>query len=123
MTTKATKALAKGHNRTAILSTGLARVNSLTRAAKHLPELLTAFAEWTAGDIYVCRKTATYRYRFGARSKSITPWSAIAIELFPTVADLAFAAAVFHREPLEASPAPSTRGAAGTRVNVISIAA
>lgn len=114
-------------NRRTIRSTGLARLNHLTRAARHLPELLAAFAEWTAGEIYICRKTGTYRYRFGDRSKSIAPWSKLARELFPTVADFAFAASVFHQdEPLSAAcetAAPSTRAAAGTRVNVLSIAA
>lgn len=127
MTKKARRALSLGQNRTTILSTGLARVNHLTRAARHLPLLLDAFAEWAAGEIYVCKKTGTYRYRFGERSKGTAAWSSIAVELFPSVADFAFAAAVFHEsEPIRAAcpaSAPATSAAAGGRVNVIHIAA
>lgn len=112
--------------RSRILSTGLSRVNRLTRAAAHLGDLLPAFEQWSAGEIYVCRKTGDYRHRFGDRSKSVAPWNRLARSLFPTVADFAFAAAVFAQEtpqePAEAPRAISTRDAAGTRVNVISMA-
>lgn len=120
------KAIAFGQYRTAIRSTGLIKINRLVRAARHLPELLEAFAEWSAGEIYVCKKTATYRYRFGERSKSVTPWSSIAVGLFQSSAEFAFAAAVFHEEPPQSEadglPASDTRAACGTRVNVFKIA-
>ena len=57
-------------------------------------ELRPAFAEWIAGEIYVCKKTGTYRYRFGVRSKSVAPWSATAEKLFSSPAAFAFAAVV-----------------------------
>lgn len=77
-----------------IRSVGLSKINQLVRAACHLKELRPAFAEWIAGEIYVCKKTGTYRYRFGERSKSVAPWSATASRVFSSPAGFAFAAVV-----------------------------
>jgi hypothetical protein len=110
-----------------IRSTGFTKINQLVRAARHLRELRPAFAEWVAGEIYVCKKTATYRYRFGKRGKSVTPWSATAEKVFSSPAAFAFAAVVLggslrsaitiaekiEREQTAAAPA---------RVNVIQLA-
>jgi hypothetical protein len=99
------------------------KINQLVRAAAHLKELKPAFAEWQAGEIYVCKKTGTYRYRFGVLSKSVTPWSAIVEKLFTSPAGFAFAAMVLAPETKEsitqplALPAPST-----DRVDVVALA-
>jgi hypothetical protein len=114
-----------------IRSTGFSKINQLVRAARHIKELRPGFAEWVAGEIYVCKKTATYRYRFGDRSKSIAPWSATAEKVFSSPAGFAFAAVVLggslkacitkaeeiEREQLAASAAPASH-----RVNVIQMA-
>ncbi|WP_395736296.1 hypothetical protein [Prosthecobacter sp.] len=125
-TTNASKALALGENRTAIRSLGVTKTNRLVRAARHLDTLRDAFAEWEAGEIYVCKKTGDYRYRFGDRSKSITSWNAAARELFASPAEFAFAVAVFSPEtPVEqpaAAPAPQTTAPRSTRVSVLQIA-
>lgn len=88
-----------------IRSLGLAGVNRTVRAARHLDALKPAFAEWQAGDIYVCKKTGDYRYRFGDLSKHITPWSRAAREVFPTPAAFAFAALVFSSDEPTEKPA------------------
>jgi hypothetical protein len=77
-----------------IRSVGFSKINQLVRAARHLRELRPAFAEWIAGEVYVCKKTGTYRYRFGVRSKSVAPWSATAEKVFTSPDALAFAAVV-----------------------------
>lgn len=77
-----------------IRSIGLSKINQLVRAACHYKELRPAFAEWIAGEIYVCKKTGTYRYRFGERSKSVAPWSETATRIFASPAGFAFAAVV-----------------------------
>ena len=77
-----------------IRATGFSKINQLVRAARYYKELRPAFAEWVAGDIYVCKKTGTYRYRFGKRGKSVTRWSAMAEKLFSSPAGFAFAAVV-----------------------------
>jgi len=114
-----------------IRSVGLSKINQLVRAARHLKELRPGFAEWVAGDIYVCKKTGTYRYRFGERSKSIAPWSETAQRVFSSPAGFAFAAVVLggslkscitraeqiEREQLAATAKPET-----SRVNVIQLA-
>lgn len=126
MNTTARKALALGENRTAIRSIGVSKINRLVRAASHLDTLRDAFAEWEAGEIYVCKKTATYRYRFGDRSKSVTSWSHIATQLFRSAAEFAFAAAVFAPETPQEQPAPAqaiqTPAPRVERVNVIHLA-
>lgn len=61
------------------------------------PELITAFAEWIAGEIYVCKRTGKYRYRFGARSKSVAPWSATAEKAFASATDFASAAQAYAK--------------------------
>lgn len=104
-----------------IRSAGFTKINQLVRAAAHISELRPAFAEWQAGDIYVCKKTGTFRYRFGALSKSVTPWSAIAERLFCSPAAFAFAALVLGPDSSEpvtklALPAPAER------VDVVSLA-
>src|SRR6476659_4700191 len=82
------------HNRTAIRSVGLAKINRLVRAARHLDDLRPAFTAWNAGAIYVCKKTGTYRWRFGKNAKSAASWSKIAVDLFDSPATFALAAAV-----------------------------
>lgn len=84
---------------TQIRSLGFTKVNRLVRAHRHLDDLRPAFAEWQAGEIYVCKKTGSYRYRFGERSKSPAPWSKIAQDLFATPAEFALAAVVLAPEP------------------------
>jgi hypothetical protein len=126
MNTTAQKALALGENRTAIRSLGVTKTNRLIRAASHLDTLRDAFAEWEAGEIYVCKKTFTYRYRFGDRSKSVTAWNGVAKRLFHSPAEFAFAVAVFSPEmPVEqpaAVPATPSTAPRSTRVNVLQIA-
>jgi hypothetical protein len=77
-----------------IRSVGFSKINQLVRAARYHSELRPAFAEWIAGEIYVCKKSGTYRYRFGNRSKSIAPWSAIATRVFSSPEAFAFGAVV-----------------------------
>ncbi|HEX3818601.1 MAG TPA: hypothetical protein VHW03_09965 [Chthoniobacterales bacterium] len=111
-----------------IRSIGLTKINQLVRAAGHLQELKPAFAEWIAGEIYVCKKTGTYRYRFGVRGKSVAPWSATAEKLFSSPAAFAFAAVVLggtlkacitRAEQIEREARPALPAA---RVNVIEMA-
>jgi hypothetical protein len=113
-----------------IRSTGFSKINQLVRAARHLKELRPAFAEWIAGEIYVCKQTGTYRYRFGKRGKSIAPWSDIAQNTFASPAGFAFAAVVLGgslrsaitlAEKLERDAEAST-AATPARVNVIQLA-
>lgn len=119
----------KSNNVTKIRSTGLTRINQLVTAHKHLQALRPAFTEWAAGEVYVCKKTGDYRYRFGEQSKSVTPWSKVARETFATPAALAFAAMVLGEEPTEQTPAPpavtivKSAGASSHRANVIALAA
>ena len=103
---------------TQIRRTGLTKINQLVRAASALPQLKPAFAEWQAGEIYVCKKTGTYRYRHGDLSKSTTPWSATAEKIFSSPAAFAFAAMVLAPEHVEepitkaqeaAKPGPAAR--------------
>lgn len=105
-----------------IRSVGFSKINQLTRAARHLGVLRPAFSEWQEGGIYVCKKTGSYRYRFGDHSKSVAPWSAIAEKLFSSPAAFAFAAMVLgpsKRQPLtQSTPAP----VAVVRVDVIQLA-
>jgi len=98
----------------------IAKANRLQRAAKHLETLRPAFAEWAAGDVYVCKKTATYRYRFGALSKSVTAWDSAVREIFATPEDFAFAAMVLGAEKPAALPAPAAKV---ERANVVKLAA
>lgn len=110
-----------------IRSVGFSKINQLVRAARHLRELRPAFAEWVAGEIYVCKKTGTYRYRFGKRTKSVAPWSETAERVFSSPAGFAFAAVVLggslkscitRAEQIEAAAAAPTNA----RVNVIELA-
>lgn len=112
-----------------IRSIGFSKINQLVRAAGHYRELRPAFAEWIAGEIYVCKKTGTYRYRFGDRSKSVAPWSATAEKLFTSPAAFAFAAVVLggtlracitRAEQLDQQR--QTAEAPRARVNVIQLA-
>jgi hypothetical protein len=79
--------------------------NAVRISPADLKELQPAFAEWIAGQIYVCKKTGAYRYRFGKRSKSKTAWSATATRVFSSPAQFASAAAAMGGTP---TPAPST---------------
>lgn len=111
-----------------IRSLAIGKANTLQRAARHMPQLAPAFAEWSAGEIYVCRKTGSYRYRFGEVSKSIAPWDALARDLFATPAAFAFAALVLGPAPRIPAPkvasksAPKPAVSNGGRVNVIQLA-
>jgi hypothetical protein len=112
-----------------IRSVGFTKINQLVRAARHYKELCPAFAEWIAGEIYVCKKTGTYRYRFGKRSKTLAPWSATVERVFSSPAGFAFAACVLgptlttsitiaENIAREAQPDGTSR----SRVNVIQLA-
>jgi len=103
-------------------SIALSKVNRLQRCHRHLDELQPAFADWAAGEIYVCRKTGTYRYRFGDRSKSIAAWDPLAREIFQTPEAFAFAAMVFA-EPAAPESTPAPLPASTGRVNVLALAA
>ncbi len=103
---------------TKIRSVGVSKINQLVRAAAHLKTLQPAFAEWSAGDVYVCKKTGDYRYRFGVAGKSVTPWSATARKVFASPAALAFAALVLGEEKKVTRELPVENG----RANVISMA-
>ena len=113
-----------------VRSAAISKANRLQGCHRHLEQLAPAFAEWSEGEIYVCKKTGTYRYRFGDRSKSVTSWDAIARKLFATPADFAFAAAVLGGTPqLQAGPAPlalpdgdKTAAVKTGRVNIIALA-
>jgi hypothetical protein len=110
---------------TEIRSLGLTKVNRLVRAARHLDDLRPAFAEWINGEIYICKKTGTYRYRFGANSKSVTNWSKCAQELFENPAAFALAATVLGAESaLKCSDAeaPRAKKADTGRANIIKLA-
>lgn len=107
-----------------IRSTGLSKLNRISRAAPHLADLREAFDAWNAGDIFICKKTGDYRYRYGDLSKSRAPWSTLARHLFATPAEFAFAALIFtggtaSGPPEQERPSPPSTG----RVNVLEIAA
>ena len=109
----------------AIRRSGVSKTNRLVRAARHIETLAPAFEEWQRGDIYVCSKKHDYRYRFGDRSKSTAPWSAVATQLFATPAEFAFAAMVLG--PEQSAPAKKitpalAKPAARERLNVIQLA-
>jgi hypothetical protein len=82
-----------------IRSLGLSKVNHLVKAAARYQELQPAFADWAAGEVYVCKKTGDYRYRFGEQSKSIATWNTAAREIFAGPEELAFAAMVLAAKP------------------------
>lgn len=112
---------------TQIRSTGLSKINRLQRAAVHLDVLRPAFAQWQAGEIYVCKKTGTYRFRFGEQSKSVTPWSGVAAQLFGDPAAFAFAAMVLGADAPPAPSLPASKPAAALpaparRVDVVALA-
>ncbi len=106
-----------------IRSAGFTKINQLVRAHAHLKEIRPAFAEWQAGEIFICKKTGAYRYRFGERSKSITPWSATVEKLFSSPAAFAFAALVLAPETNESITQPLALPATAVeRANVIALA-
>lgn len=105
-----------------IRSIAIGKANRLQRVHPHLEQLRPAFAEWGAGEIYVCKKTGDYRYRFGELSKSVTAWSALARSVFSTPEAFAFAAMVFGAEKPAALTAPAKREAS-SRANVVALAA
>jgi hypothetical protein len=112
---------------TKIRSLGFIKVNKLVRAARRLEELTPAFEDWASGEIYVCKKTGDYRYRFGDRSKSVAPWNAVAREMFAGPEELAFAAMVLIRDQvvpkLQSNTAKLQPGAAtSSRANIIALA-
>jgi hypothetical protein len=81
--------------------------NAVRISPADLKELRLAFAEWMAGEIYVCKKTGAYRYRFGSRSKSKAFWSATATRVFNSPAEFATAAAAAGVTPAAAKPTPT----------------
>jgi hypothetical protein len=89
----------------------IAKANTLQRAHGYLPQLRPAFAEWAAGEIYVCKKTGTYRYRFGEHSKSVTSWDGLVRKVFSTPEAFAFAAMVLGAEQPAALDDHSASGA------------
>jgi len=108
-----------------IRSLGFTKVNRLVRAHRHLDDLRPAFAEWQAGEIYVCKKTRSYRYRFGERSKSPAAWSKIAEQLFATPAEFALAAVVLAPDAPTvgtADTSPEPVAAPQGRANIIALA-
>jgi hypothetical protein len=111
---------------TEIRRTGLARINQLVRAHRFLEQLRPAFREWASGEVYVCKKTGDYRYRFGDLSKSVTPWSAIARKVFTGPEALAFAAIVLGGQlPQDLTPSlqlAQPAAIANGRANVIALA-
>lgn len=106
---------------TKIRSIAIGKANGLQRCHRHLAQLAPAFAEWSAGEIYVCRKTGTYRYRFGETSKSIAPWDGLARELFATPTAFAFAALVLGPAKTQPNPKPAAKPASNGRVDVLSL--
>lgn len=111
---------------TEIRSLGFTKVNRLVRAHRHLDVLRPAFAEWQAGEIYVCKKTGSYRYRFGERSKSPASWSQLAERLFDNPAAFALAALVFAPAAPVASEQPESKPVVekpAGRADVIALAA
>jgi hypothetical protein len=109
---------------TEIRKIAIAKANHLQRCHLHLEVLRPAFAEWAAGEIYVCKKTGTYRYRFGDRSKSVTSWNASARAVFETPEAFAFAAMVLAEPAQEPTPAalPASKVATpSNRVDVIEL--
>lgn len=118
------------HTLSHIRSLAIGKANTLQRAARHLDVLRPAFAEWNSGDIYICKKTGQYRYRFGAESKAVTPWDAIARATFPSAAVFALASLVLGPTPVltdaskPAAPAKPKAPAVsnGGRANIITLA-
>jgi hypothetical protein len=108
---------------TTIRRIAISKANRLQRAAKHLEQLRPAFAEWASGDIYICKKTGTYRYRFGDLSKSVAAWDATVREIFATPEAFAFAAMVLGADKPVALPAPAAKPAPQKRANVVQLAA
>lgn len=119
---------------TEIRSRGLSQVNRLVTARRELPLFKSAFADWRAGDIYICKKTGDYRHRYGSQCRSTASWSSAVRAAFPTVALFALAALVFDdgkenlkadRAPLKKNPEPKTThqktGTTG-RTNIIQLA-
>jgi hypothetical protein len=105
---------------TQIRSTAIAKANRLQSLAQHLQTLRPAFRAWLNGHIYIGGR-GRYRYR---SDRSLAPWSNLANELFPTVADFAFAAATLDSIAMKPT-APTTKAApakAAGRVNVIALA-
>jgi hypothetical protein len=104
-----------------IRSIAIGKANRLQSAHRHLDQLRPAFAEWAAGEIYVCKKTGTYRYRFGDLSKSVTGWDPLVREVFTTPEAFAFAAMVLGAEQPAALQEKTARPEA-TRANVVALA-
>jgi hypothetical protein len=106
-----------------IRSIAIGKANTLQRCHRHLDALRPAFAEWSDGEIYVCKKTGTYRYRFGDRSKSITAWDGLARQVFSSPEGFAFAAIVFGCDRPKELPAPTPQKLESERANVVALAA
>lgn len=106
-----------------IRSIAIGKANRLQRVHRHIDQLRPAFAEWSAGEIYVCKKTGDYRYRFGDLSKSVTGWNKLAREVFATPEAFAFAAMVFGAEKPAELPAPAAKREESKRANVVALAA
>ncbi len=112
---------------TYIRKIAIAKANTLQSCHLHIESLGGAFNEWANGEIYVCKKTGTYRYRFGARSKGVTDWDHVAREAFKTPEAFAFAAMVFAepKPAIDSTPAPQIKALPKPetrRANVIALA-
>lgn len=118
------------HTLSQIRSLAIGKANTLQRAARHLDALRPAFAEWNSGDIYICKKTGDYRYRYGTESKAVAPWSKIAQQTFPSTAAFALASLVLGPAPVLTDASKPAKPAApkakpvghGGRANIIQLA-
>lgn len=108
----------KPTNLTQIRATAIGRCNRLQKLHRHLAQLRPAFRAWLDGHIYVGGRGA-YRLR---ETRELTPWSDLARECFPTVADFAFAAAILAGDEPVVTVAPITAAKAPGRTNVIQLA-
>ena len=119
------------HTLSHIRSLAIGKANTIQRAARHLDALRPAFAEWNSGDIYICKKTGTYRYRYGTASKAVAPWDAIARATFGSAAVFALASLVLGPAPVltdakkpaaAKAPAKAKPVSNGGRANIIQLA-
>jgi len=124
---------AKNANVREIRSRGLSQVNRLVSAHQKLELFKGAFAEWRAGDIYVCKKTGDYRHRYGDLCRSVTAWNKEVRAAFSTPAHFALAALVFDdgqpvatpksaNTPKAPKPIKSAAAPTGGRANIIHLA-
>lgn len=103
---------------TQLRSLAIGRANRLQKIHRHLETLMPAFRAWLAGELFVGGR-GNFRDR---STREVPAWNQLARELFPTVGDFAFAAAVLGSvEPTFTAPKVEQEKPAG-RVNVIALA-